>query len=160
MNFSKFIATVVYKSQKNVLLSRQTKKAMRHLIGIFSVLWTLLLGGVSDEVRSVQHTDGSSTVTQPASERLTADNLPNKDLLLSSAQSLLTVGEEEGAAPNVRPHSSNSRTNNLSYSNFHIFRNGKVVHILRHPYPTVHDKGFAGTFSADRYFIALRRIRI
>ena len=141
-------------------MSRQTKKAMRHLIGIFSVLWTLLLGGVSDEVRSVQHTDGSSTVTQPASERLTADNLPNKDLLFSSAQSLLTVGEEESTAPNVRPHSSNSRTNNLSYSNFHIFRNGKVVHILRHPYPTVHDKGFAGTFSADRYFIALRRIRI
>ena len=141
-------------------MPRQTKKAMRHLIGIFSVLWALLLGGVSDEVRSVQHTDGSSTVTQPASERLTADNLPNKDLLLSSAQSLLTVGEEEGAAPNVRPHSSNSRTNNLSHSHFQVVRNGKVIHIFQHPYPTVRNKGFAGTFSADRYLVALRRIRI
>lgn len=141
-------------------MPRQTKKAMRHLIGIFSVLWTLLLGGISDEVRSVLYTDWCSTVAQPASERLTADNLPNKDLLLSSAQSLLTVGEEEGAAPNVRPHSSNSRTNNLSHSHFQVVRNGKVIHIFQHPYPTVRNKGFAGTFSADRYLVALRRIRI
>lgn len=133
---------------------------MRHLIGIFSVLWALLLGGVSDGVRPGPHTDGRSVVAQPVSERLSADNLPNKDLLLSSAQSLLSVGEEESAAPNVRPHSANSRTNSFSHSHFHILRNGKVVRILRHPYRTVCDKGCAGTFSAERYLFALRRIRI
>ena len=133
---------------------------MRHLIGIFSVLWALLLGGVSDGVRPSPHTDGRCAVAQPVSERLSADNLPNKDLLLSSAQSLLTAGEEGGAAPNVRPHSTNSRTNSFSHNHFHILRNGKVIRILRHPYRTVHDKGCAGTFSADRYLFALRRIRI
>ncbi|MBQ3751439.1 MAG: hypothetical protein II865_09085 [Bacteroidales bacterium] len=133
---------------------------MRHLIGIFSVLWTLLLCGVSEGVCSDPHTDGRSAVAQPASERLINDNLPNKDLLLSSAQSLLTAGEEESAAPNVRQHSANSRTNSFSHSHFHILRNGKVVRILRHPYRTVCDKGCAGTFSAERYLFALRRIRI
>lgn len=133
---------------------------MQHLIGIFSVLWALLLCGVSDGVCSGPHTDGRSAVAQPASERLINDNLPNKDLLLSSAQSLLTAGEEESAAPNVRQHSANSRTSSLSHSHFHILRNGKEVHIFRPPYPTVRNKGYAGAFSADRYLVALRRIRI
>lgn len=133
---------------------------MRHLIGIFSVLWALLLGGVPGDVRPDPHTDRQSAVAQPASERLTADNLPNKDLLLSSAQSLLTAGKEEGAAPNVRPVPSNNRPHNLSPTGNHILRNGKVVHILRRPYRTVGDKGKSGTFAADRYLFALRRIRI
>ena len=133
---------------------------MRHLIGIFSVLWALLLGGVTDGVRPGPHTDGRSVVAQPVSERLSADNLPNKDLLLSSAQSLLSVGEEESAAPNVRPVPSNNRPHNLSPTGNHILRNGKVVHILRRPYRTVGDKGKSGTFAADRYLFALRRIRI
>ena len=133
---------------------------MRHLIGIFSVLWALLLGGVSDGVRPDPHSDEHSAIAQPLSERFTADDLPNRDLLLSSAQSLLAAGEEEGAAPNVRPVPSNNRPHNLSPTGNHILRNGKVVHILRRPYRTVGDKGKSGTFAADRYLFVLRRIRI
>lgn len=133
---------------------------MRHLIGIFSVLWALLLGGVSDGVRPGPHTDGRSAVAQPVSERLSADDLPNRDLLLSSAQSLLTAGEEEGSAPNVRPHPSNNRPNNLSQASTHIIRNGKVIHLIRHPYRSVCDKGRSGSFAVERYLFALRRIRI
>ena len=127
------------------------REAMRHLIGIFSVLWALLLGGVSDGVRPDPHSDEHSAIAQPLSERFTADDLPNRDLLLSSAQSLLTAGEEEGSAPNVRPVPSNNRPHNLSPTGNHI---------LRRPYRTVGDKGKSGTFAADRYLFALRRIRI
>ncbi len=133
---------------------------MTHLIGIFSVLWALLLGGVQEGMCPAPHADERSAVTQPVSERIAADNLPNKDLLLSSAQSLLAAGEEEGAAPNVRPIPSSNRLHNFSHSSIHILRNGKVVHILRRPYRTVCDKGKSGTFAADRYLFALRRIRI
>ena len=133
---------------------------MGHLIGIFSVLWALLLGGVSESAFPDPHADGHSAVTLPASERITADNLPNKDMLLSSAQLLLTAGEEEESAPNVRPHPSNNRPNSLNKTDAHIVRNGKVLHLFRHLIHTTCDRGNSGAFAADRYLFALRRIRI
>lgn len=102
----------------------------------------------------------ASDITQPDSEKITSDRLPNKDLLLSSAQSLVCLGNEGGAPVHVRTQHSNFRTLSHIKSAYRLIKDGKIIDGLHHPFLIVNFTTVSGILSADRYLYAIRRIRI
>ncbi len=132
---------------------------MKRLFYILAIVWALMPLGIRASERSTPN-KAPSDITQPYSEKITSDQLPNKDLLLSSAQSLVCLGEEGGTPIHVYTQHSNFRPISHFKSAYRLIKNGKVIDGLHHPFVIADITSFSGTLSADRYLYAIRRIRI
>lgn len=102
----------------------------------------------------------ASTVSQTLPERPSADQLPNKEFLLSSAQSLQSLNEEGSVCPFVPIQHSNSRTHVSFKSPFLLLQNGKFIDIRICFLLTVNLSDAAGALSHVRYLYTIRKIRI
>ena len=131
---------------------------MRIWIFIVSLLLPLFCGtatGVTSPPGDVRR----DALSQPASEQSAWDHLPNKEMLLTSAQSLIGIGDESSATSTVRTqHGGN--THQIAKSPFRYIRDGKVTDIRRHPFFKVVVRQLSGVFSTDRYLFSVRRLRI
>jgi len=131
---------------------------MRILIFIASLILPLFFGTVAD-VPQPREKDRTDALTQPASESQIWDNLPNKELLLSSAQCLICIGDESGATSTVRTqHGGN--TNHVTKTPFRYIHDGKMTDIHHHPFFRTVMRQLSGVFSSDRYLFSVRRLRI
>ena len=102
----------------------------------------------------------ASTVSQTLPERSSAEQLPNKELLLSSAQNLLSLSEEGGVCPLVPVQQSNSRTHVSSKSPFLLIHNGKILDVRTCFLLSISHSNTSGSLSHSRYLYTLRKIRI
>lgn len=122
-------------------------------------LFLSLLCGTATTMPSPQETAGDSGLLQPVSEQNYYDHLPNKELLLTSAQSMVISGEESGTASTVRTHHG-SRTQQVAKSPFRYVKDGKVTDIHHHPLLKAAVRQLLGDHAADRYIYTVRRLRI
>ena len=133
-----------------------TTNIMRLIISILSLVLALLFG---DTPVVCNHSTVSPRVSQPNSKRLTADNLPNKDMLLSSAQSLLTA-EEGGISLYVRTQHSGGRTHVASKNTIVAEQEGSTNNLHPNLFLTQFSNGISGFASSKRYLFSIRRLRI
>lgn len=131
---------------------------MRIWIFIASLLLPMFFGTVAD-VTTPRENERTDALSQPASESQTWDNRPNKEMLLSSAQSLICIGDESGAASTVRTQHGSS-THHVTKSPFRYVHDGKMTDIRRHPFFRTLVRQLSGVFSSDRYLFSVRRLRI
>lgn len=131
---------------------------MRLLVSVVSLFLSLLCG-TATTMPSPQETAGDSGLLQPVSEQNYYDHLPNKELLLTSAQSMVISGEESGTASTVRTHHG-SRTQQVAKSPFRYIRDGKVTDVNQHPFLKAPLRQLSGDRSADRYLYTVLRLRI
>ena len=101
-----------------------------------------------------------SEILQPNSENYTADQLPNKDFLLTSAQNLVSFGEECGIVMSVRAHQSNERSHYAKKTPFRLVKNGKNIDGHRHPFIITDLSSESGVLSKTRYLFVIKRLRI
>lgn len=131
---------------------------MRLLVSVVSLFLSLLCG-TATTMPSPQETAGDSGLLQPVSEQNYYDHLPNKELLLTSVQSLVISGDESSAASTVRTQHG-GRTQQVAKSPFRYVRDGKVTDIHQHPFLKAAVRQLSGDLSADRYIYTVRRLRI
>lgn len=101
-------------------------------------------------------------ISQQSNKDVTADQLPSKDLLLSSAQISVTIGEEScsttiaGKQHNGRYHSVKKSSSKLIKN----IKNGKIID--EHSRPSYMDVVHvnSGMLSKGRYLFAIRKLRI
>ena len=129
---------------------------MRLWIYIVSLFLPLFCGAAANPSRDVDRTDALS---QPASEQQCWEHLPNRELLLTSAQGSVIAGDESGASTTVRTPNGGS-VRQIAKSPFRYICDGKVTDIHHHPYLRMAIQQLSGFFSSDRYLFAVRRIRI
>ncbi|MBQ7549979.1 MAG: hypothetical protein IJT04_00435 [Bacteroidales bacterium] len=106
-----------------------------------------------------QEDDSNHGLLKPVSEQHHCDHLPNKELLLSSAQSLVIIGDESSAASTIRTHHG-GRTHHVAKSPFRYIRDGKITDIHQHPSLKSTVRQLSSDHSADRYIYTIRRLRI
>ena len=130
---------------------------MRQLLYI---LILLISASFSSNVRSDSTQRNTSTISPPASEKISFNDLPNKELSLTSAQSVLGMSEETGISLSVRNYQSGSRTQSSVKNPLRIIKDGKTIDIRQ--FPSLRDlpSGISGTHSVERYLYTIRRIRI
>lgn len=102
----------------------------------------------------------ASTVSQTLPERPAADQLPNKELLLSSAQSMLSLSEEASVCCASTPHPTTNRTHLSSKSTSRLIQNGKPLDVRAYFLLTISLLDITGALSYSRYLYTIRRIRI
>ena len=104
--------------------------------------------------------ENSSEILQIPSENPIQDQLPNKELLLSSAQNLVTIGEEGGTVSVVRIQHQDERNHSAKKTPFRIIKNGKSIDGHRHPFLLADLSVLSGILSKDRYLLAMQILRI
>ena len=104
--------------------------------------------------------ENSSEILQIPSENPVQDQLPNKELLLSSAQNLVTIGEEGGTISVVRIQHQDERNHSAKKTPFRIIKNGKSIDGHRHPFLLADLSVLSGILSKDRYLLAIQILRI
>ena len=120
----------------------------------------LVSAGFSSNFESDSTQRNVSTISQPKSDKITFNDLPNKDLSLTSAQSVLGWGEETGISLSVRNHTSGSHTQPSVKKPLRIFKDGKSIDIRQFPSLKDLPDGISGALSVERYLYTIRRIRI
>ena len=126
---------------------------MRFIIGTLSLLWALSGSAANSALPDY-------AITQPASERMAWEDLPNRELSLGSAQSLPGIGEEESFLLGSRAPSTNRRT----HSNFTPVCGtcatacGHCATQRRNGVTST--AGLQGFVSDEDYLYAIRRLRI
>lgn len=119
-----------------------------------------LLCGTHIATMSQPCNTNDATVSKPLSEQWTSDNLPNKELSLTSAQYITHFSEQNGISFQLRTHQSGGNSQAKSKSPFLLIKGGKTVDTRQHPFITTSILHLAGIYTADRYLYALRRIRV
>ena len=139
------------------VLLPQIIRSMRQLLYILILLVSACF---SPNVRSDSTQQNASTISQSTSEKISYNDLPNKELSLTSAQSVLGMSEETGISLNVRNHPSGSRTQSSVKNPLRIIKDGKTIDIRQ--FPSLRDLpcGLSGALSVERYLYTIRRIRI
>ena len=134
---------------------------MRHLLYFVSLITLLLYPAKKCNSSDYTHTrEIVSEILQPYSEDYSADQLPNKDLLLTSAQNLVTFAEESDITMSVRAHQSNERTHSAKKTPFKLIKNGKNIDGHRHPFIITDLTSESGVLSKIRYLFVIKRLRI
>ena len=128
---------------------------MNRIVILLSLLFYLFPLVSSTEKNSVHH-----TCTQPSSEKISADNLPNKDYTLSSAQCLISFSEQTISTSSSRTSQSSKRTSNSDNNPFQYTKSGKLfngrnIHFLSE---CIYTK--SGEFSPIKFLFFLKKIRI
>ena len=132
--------------QDNLLYMR----LLAFTLSLFLSLWC----GTGTGTTGPKNDERGSDLLQPVSEQHHDGHLPNKELLLSSAQCLVITGDE-----NSTQHHSN-RTQHVAKSPFRYIRDGKVTDIHHHPFLKTAVRQLSGNLSAGRYLYTIRRLRI
>lgn len=99
-------------------------------------------------------------ISQPDDKDFTADQLPNKELILSSVQTSVTIGEESGTTAIGGRHHSDGRYHSAKKTPFKFIKNGKIVDEHLHPFFQNEILVASGIFSKDRYLFLIRKLRI
>ncbi len=135
-------------------------KIIRTVRQLLNILIFLLLAISSSNIESDSTQRCASTISQPTSDKISFNDLPNKELSLTSAQSVIGMSEETGISLSVRNYQSGSRTQSSVKNPLRIVKDGKTVDI-RH-FPNLNDLpgGVSGAHSVERYLYTIRRIRI
>ena len=105
-------------------------------------------------------TEPVSEILQPDSEDYSVDQLPNKDLLLTSAQNLVSFGEDGGIIMSVRAHHSDERSHSAKKMPFKLIKNGKNIDGHHHPFIIADLTTVSGVLSKVRYLFVIKRLRI
>ena len=134
---------------------------MRHVFYIISLIIMLLCPAKKCNSSDYTHTrEIVSEILQPYSEDYSADQLPNKDFLHTSAQNLASFGEECGVTMSVRAHQSNERNHSAKKTPFKLIKNGKNIDGHRHPFIIADMISESSVFSKIRYLFVIKRLRI
>lgn len=83
-----------------------------------------------------------------------------KDIILSSAQNLVSLGEEEGITMNVRVQYSNERNSSVKKTPFKFVKNGKNIDGNHHHFIVTDITTISGILSKARYLFVVKRLRI
>lgn len=134
---------------------------MRYLLYFVSLITLLLCPAKECNSSDCSHAEKlASEILQPSSEDFTTDQLPNKDLLLTSAQNLVSFGEEGGIIMSVRAHQNNERSHSAKKTPFRLVKNGKNIDGHRHPFIIMDLTSESGVLSKIRYLFVIKRLRI
>ena len=114
--------------------------------------------GMSFPISTERESSSFSQTSLPDS--ILAERLPNKEMLLSSAQSLLSLTEEGGVCTYIPVQHSNSRTQVSFKSPSRLIQNGKLIDIGSCFRQASHLTHISGPLSHCRYLYTTRRIRI
>ena len=114
--------------------------------------------GMSFPISTERESSSFSQTSLPDS--ILAERLPNKEMLLSSAQSLLSLTEEGGVCTYIPVQHSNSRTQTSFKSPSRLIQNGKIINIGSCLRQASHVTHISGSLSHCRYLYTTRRIRI
>ena len=96
---------------------------------------------------------------QPDSGQYNYDHLPNQEMLLTSAQSIIITGDDSGNGSSVRTHYG-GHTHHGAKSPFRYVRDGKVTDLHHHPSLKKVLRQLSGDLAADRYLYTVCQLRI
>lgn len=99
-------------------------------------------------------------ISQHSEEDVSADCLPSKDLLLSSAQISVTIGEESCSTTIAGKQHNDSRTHSVKKSLSKLIKNGKIINEHLRPFYMNDMLVASGILSKGRYLFAIRKLRI
>lgn len=133
---------------------------MRSFIYILSFFLLVIYPTKGQKAEAQGRVENSSEILQIPSENPVQDQLPNKELLLSSAQNLVTIGEEGGTVSVVRIQHQDERNHSAKKTPFRIIKNGKSIDGHRHPFLLADLSVLSGILSKDRYLLAIQILRI
>lgn len=133
---------------------------VRYFIYILSFLLLMICPSKGQVAEKRGCVEKSSEVLQIPSENPIQDQLPNKELLLTSAQNLVTIGEEGGVISIVRIQHQDERNHSAKKTPFRIIKNGKNIDFHRHPFLLADLSVLSGILSKERYLLAIQILRI
>lgn len=131
---------------------------MRSLLLHIALVISLLFSVQGSALPTHEH--DASEVSQPLSEQLTHEKLPNKDLTLSSAQYIIHFSDENGISLQVQSHHSGGHSQSAQKHPFRLIKSGKNIDVRQHPFIRTSIVHLASINTADRYLYVVRRIRI
>lgn len=114
--------------------------------------------GMSFPISTERESSSFSQTSLPDS--ILAERLPNKEMLLSSAQSLLSLTEEGGVCTYIPVQHSNSRTQTSFKSPSRLIQNGKIMDVCAFIRQSIHLTNITSWLSRSRYLYTTRRIRV
>lgn len=150
---------ILYICPPKICSGRQDNLLYMRLLAFTLSLFLSLWCGTGTGTTGPKNDERGSDLLQPVSEQHHDGHLPNKELLLSSAQCLVITGDENSTPSTVRTHHSN-RTQHVAKSPFRHIRDGKVTDIHHHPFLKTAVRQLSGNLSAGRYLYTIRRLRI
>ena len=102
------------------------------------------------------------SISNSDSQDFPANHLPNKDILLSSAQSSFLIIEEGGGGITAFARNQHNYEQNHSAKKmpFKHIKNGKTIDVHQHPFIKNDISFTSGILSKDRYLFVIQKLRI
>lgn len=134
---------------------------MKILLYILS-LFILLACPAKGQSAGKNASECATEISQHSEEDVSADCLPSKDLLLSSAQISVTIGEES-CSTTIAGKQHNGRCHSVKKSSSKLIKNvknGKIIDEHSRPFFMEDVLVDSGMLSKGRYLFAIRKLRI
>ena len=131
----------------------------RSVAFIIPFLFSWLMG-VPVFAETTNHEKDASGIRQPVSEQFLRDNLPNRELALSSAQGIFVFGDETSFPQTVRNLTTRGRICFAGKFPFCLFKNTQTPAVQHIPFLSACFFHMSGLFEAGRYLYAIHRMRI
>lgn len=109
---------------------------------------------------SVIAAEVADEILQQREERLATDLLPNNEILLTSAQLTVTIGEESSTTTFAGRQHNDGRYHSAKKTNFKLVKNGKILDEYLRTFFMDEILVASGILSKGRYLFVIRNLRI
>ncbi|MBQ7489304.1 MAG: hypothetical protein IJT51_02150 [Bacteroidales bacterium] len=133
---------------------------MKGVVRIVIIILLLVLAVGNETNGSISQPYAGDAISEPLSDKFSTDNLPNREMSLTSAQCLHLTGEENWLPLSVRTHNPCGRSNGLSRIVSKMIKNGKTIDLNGFAFHQNKFCLFSSLLSAERYLYAIRCLRI